>query len=88
MTSWERYNRLCCRKILRILPISVQPELSPVPTRTTKSIPLKGLYGQILDYQDFLGLMSGEARSEWKDYLWRQRLKAAPPPRLGTDAVA
>jgi hypothetical protein len=53
-----------------------------------RSIPLKGLSGQILDYQDFLGLMSDEARSEWKDYLWRQRLKAATPPRLGTDAVA
>ncbi len=41
-----------------------------------KSIPLKGLYGQVIDYQDFLGFMGDEARSEWKDYLWRQRLKA------------
>ncbi len=41
-----------------------------------KSIPLKGLYAQVIDYQDFLGFMGDEARSEWKDYLWRQRLKA------------
>ena len=41
-----------------------------------------------LSNQDFLGLMSDEARSEWKDYLWRQRLKAATPTRSGTDAVA
>lgn len=53
-----------------------------------KSIPLKGLYGQVVDYQDFLGLMCDEARSEWKDYLWRQRLKAASQTRSGTDAVA
>lgn len=42
-----------------------------------KSIPLKGVYGEVVDYQYFLGLMSDEARSEWKDYLWRQRLKVS-----------
>lgn len=42
-----------------------------------KSIPLKGLVGQRLSYQDFLGLMSDQARSEWKDYLWRQHLKTS-----------
>ena len=41
-----------------------------------KAIPLKGLYGQVVDYQYFLGLICDPARSEWKDYLWRQRLKA------------
>ena len=41
-----------------------------------KSIPLKGLYGHVVDYPYFLGLMCDEARSEWKGYLWRQRLKA------------
>ncbi len=61
---------------------------SEVGNALIKSIPLKGLYGQILDYQDFLGLMSDEARSEWKDYLWRQRLKAATPSRTGLDAMA
>jgi hypothetical protein len=45
-----------------------------------KSIPLKGLSGQRVDYQDFLGLMCDEARSQWKDYLWRQRLKTSPKP--------
>jgi hypothetical protein len=42
-----------------------------------KSMPLKGLYGQAVDYQYFLGLMCDQARSEWKDHLWRQRLKAS-----------
>jgi hypothetical protein len=46
-------------------------------TRIT-SLPLKGVSGQVIDYQDFLGLMCDEARSEWKDYLWRQRLKPSP----------
>lgn len=40
-----------------------------------KTIPLKGLLGHALDYQAFLGYMSDEARSDWKDYLWRQRVK-------------
>jgi len=43
-----------------------------------KTIPLKGLYGRLVDFQDFLGLMSDEARSEWKDYLWRHTLKGLP----------
>jgi len=42
-----------------------------------KSIPLKGLYGKRVDFQLFLGLMSDEARSEWKAFLWRQTLKGA-----------
>jgi transposase InsO family protein len=43
-----------------------------------KIIPLKGLYGQMLDFQSFLGFMCDEARSEWKHHLWRQRLKTNP----------
>ena len=49
-----------------------------VGKRLIKSIPLKGLYGQTVDFQYFLGLMSDEARSEWKDYLWRHSLKGIP----------
>ena len=49
-----------------------------------KSIPLKGLSGLEMDYPDFLELMCDEARSEWKQYLWRQRLKRKPAqPGLG-----
>ena len=48
-----------------------------VGQRLIKAIPLKGLYGQMVDFQYFLGLMSDEARSEWKDYLWRHSLKGS-----------
>jgi hypothetical protein len=30
-----------------------------------------------MDYPDFLGVMCDEARSDWKSYLWRQRLQAS-----------
>lgn len=43
----------------------------------SKSLPLQGLSGRLLDYQAFLGMMCDEARSEWRFYLWQQRLKAA-----------
>jgi hypothetical protein len=59
-----------------------------VGNRRIKSLPLKGLYGQVVDYQDFLGLMCDEARSEWKASLWRHRLKAASQTRSDPDAVA
>ena len=49
-----------------------------VNKRRIKTIPLKGLVGRVVDFQDFLGLMSDEARSEWKDYLWRHTLKGTP----------
>lgn len=45
-----------------------------------KPIPLKGLFGRRLDYHDFLGFMCDEARSEWKQHLWRQTLKASSKP--------
>ena len=45
-----------------------------------KSIPLKGLVGHELEYQDFLELICDEARSEWRTYLWRQRLKGSAKP--------
>jgi hypothetical protein len=54
---------------------SIQVEVGQTPV---KSLPLKGLSGQLLDYPDFLGLMCDEARSEWRTYLWHQRLKSAP----------
>jgi hypothetical protein len=38
---------------------------------------LKRLAGQVVDYQEFLGMMGDEARSEWKAYRWRQRLKTS-----------
>ena len=43
-----------------------------------RQIPLKGLLGHRLEYKDFLGLMCDEARSEWKTFLWRQRMKTWP----------
>jgi hypothetical protein len=51
---------------------------SAVNKSRLKTIPLKGLVGRLVDFQDFLGLMSDEARSEWKDYLWRHSLKGTP----------
>jgi hypothetical protein len=36
---------------------------------------LKGLVGFPISYDDFLGRMIDEARSEWKTYLWNQQLK-------------
>jgi transposase-like protein len=40
-----------------------------------KNLPLKGLVGFPILYDDFLGRMIDEARSEWKTYLWNQQLK-------------
>lgn len=40
-----------------------------------KVLPIKGLYAQKLDWTSFIQYMADEARSEWKDYLWRQRRK-------------
>jgi transposase InsO family protein len=39
-----------------------------------KDIPLKGLYGVLMPYDEYLGLMIDEARSDWKNYLWRQSM--------------
>jgi transposase InsO family protein len=45
-----------------------------------KTLAIKGLYGGVLmDFQTFLGAMIDHARSEWKEYLWRQRLKRVRP---------
>jgi hypothetical protein len=54
---------------------SLQVELSG---KVAKTLPLQGLYGYPIPFDDFLGLMVDEARSEWKEYLWRQPLKHAP----------
>ena len=42
-----------------------------------KTIPLKNLHGAPVDFQTFLGFMCDEARSEWKNMLWRQRHNSA-----------
>ncbi len=36
---------------------------------------MRGLYGRWLSFEEFVGTMSDEARSEWQRYLWRERLK-------------
>lgn len=46
--------------------------------QVVKILKLRGLYeGEPLAFQDYLGRMCDEARSEWKEYLWKQRLKKA-----------
>jgi hypothetical protein len=39
------------------------------PERSIKSVPIKGLHGQILPFQDYVALMKREARSEYRQYL-------------------
>ncbi len=39
------------------------------PGRLIKSIPIKGLYGQIMPFEDYVTLMKREARSEYQQYL-------------------
>jgi hypothetical protein len=34
-----------------------------------KSIPIKGLYGQIMPFEEYVDLMKREARSEYQQYL-------------------
>jgi hypothetical protein len=46
--------------------------------KVVKTLPLKGLYGRSMAFDDFLDLMVDEARSEWKEYVWRQQLKNTP----------
>jgi len=38
-----------------------------------KQLPLKHLLDQAMPYDDYLAIMLDEARSEWRDYLWRHR---------------
>ena len=44
-----------------------------VNAKVVKALPLKGLTGQLLAYDTFLGVMVDDARSDWKTYLWRQQ---------------
>lgn len=37
-----------------------------------KTIPIKGLHGEILDFQDYLKLICEEAVSEWRRWQWKQ----------------
>jgi transposase InsO family protein len=43
--------------------------------QTVKTLPLRGLYGRSMAFEDFVGVMCDEARSEWQRHLWTQRLK-------------
>lgn len=47
-----------------------------------KTIPIKGLYGKILDFQDYLKLLFEEAVSEWRRWQWKQ---SRPPSPQGHD---
>ncbi len=40
--------------------------------QTIKSLPIKGLYHQVLDFQDYLRLICQEAVSEWQRWLWKR----------------
>jgi hypothetical protein len=48
-----------------------------IGNRLIKTIPLKNLHSAPVDFQTFLGFMCDEARSEWKNMLWRQRHQRA-----------
>jgi hypothetical protein len=39
------------------------------PGRLIKSVPIKGLHGQIMPFQEYVALMKGEARSEYRQHL-------------------
>ena len=39
------------------------------PGGLIKTVPIKGLHGQILPFQEYVALMKGEARSEYRQYL-------------------
>ncbi len=39
------------------------------PGRLIKSVPIKGLHGQIMPFEDYVALMKQEARSEYQQYL-------------------
>ncbi len=39
------------------------------PAGRIKSVPIKGLYGKTMPFQDYVGLMKQEARSEYQQYL-------------------
>jgi hypothetical protein len=39
------------------------------PGGLIKSIPIKGLYGQIMPFEEYVDLMKREARSEYQQYL-------------------
>ena len=39
------------------------------PAGRIKSIPIRGLYGQAMPFEEYVGLMKREARSEYRQYL-------------------
>jgi hypothetical protein len=39
------------------------------PAGRIKSVPIKGLYGKTMPFQDYVGLMKQEARSEYQQYV-------------------
>jgi hypothetical protein len=39
------------------------------PGKLIKSIPIKGLYGQVMPFEEYVALMRREARSEYRHYL-------------------
>ncbi len=39
------------------------------PAERLKSIPIKGLHGQMMPFQEYVALMKQEARSEYQHYL-------------------
>jgi hypothetical protein len=39
------------------------------PGGCIKSIPIKGLHGQVMPFEEYVGLMKREARSEYRQYL-------------------
>jgi transposase InsO family protein len=43
--------------------------------QVVKALPIRGLYGRWLSFEEFVGTMCDEARSEWQRYLWKERLK-------------
>jgi hypothetical protein len=43
------------------------------PQGRIKSAPIKGLYGQTIPFEEYVALMKGEARSEYREYLRAQK---------------
>jgi hypothetical protein len=62
------------RAVLR-LDAAAQVFQVEVNGQIVKSLPIRGLYGRLMSFEEFVSTMCDEARSEWQRYLWSERLK-------------
>lgn len=61
------------RYVLMQVDASARQFVVSLDGKQLKTVPIKGLYGEVLDFQDYLRLICEEAVSEWQHWLWGQR---------------